>query len=161
MKYVLIINFAIQLIFAICYVLWQFNVFNFEEETMTHIIVFMDILETVILVITRFYKPEGIGKYMLAGFYILETVLLLLQLFFANLGISIKIKSILWIAFYVFLFALDIKDVNLITTAVKSEFVLSVDTFLQNSWFGEVVSAIILAGFKSLFAYWLEKENSM
>jgi hypothetical protein len=138
---------------------WQFLLDFCSEETMTRIIVFMDVFETIILVGTRFCNLSETGLYALGGFYVIEIILLILQLIFADLGISIKVKSIFFITLYVFLFAYDVLNINLIVLIIESKDFIYLDNFLKNTWFGELLSAIILAGFKILFAHWLKKEN--
>jgi hypothetical protein len=126
---------------------------------MSRIIVFMDIFETIILVGTRFCNLSGIGTFALGGFYVIEIILLVLQLIFADLGESIKFKSIFFIILYVFLFSHDVLNINLILLIIESDTFAHLDNFLKNTWFGELLSAIILAAFKILFSHWLKKEN--
>ena len=69
------------------------------------------------------------------------------------------VKSIFFIRLYVFLFAYDVLNINLIVLIIESKDFIYLDNFLKNTWLGELLSAIILAGFKILFAHWLKKEN--
>ena len=126
---------------------------------MARISVFMDFFETIILVGTRFCNLSEIGTYALGGFYIIEIILLILQFFFSDLGISIKIKSMIFVTLYIFLFSYDVLNVNLILKIIESDEFIYLDNFLKNSWIGELLFAIILAGFKILFSHWLKNEN--
>jgi len=159
MEKLVLIHFGVQLLFAIFYLLWQF-LFDFcSEETMTRIIVFLDIFETIVLIGTRFCSLTETGIFALGGFYVIQIIILILQFIFADLGISIKIKSMFFIILYVFLFSYDVLNINLFLIVIESDEFASFDNFLKNTWFGELLSAIILAAFKIIFSHWLKTEN--
>ena len=159
MEDLVLLHFFVQLLFAIIFLLWQFRFDFCSEKTMGHIIVFMNIFETVILIGTRFCNLSETGTYALGGFYVIEIIILILQFIFADFGVSIKIKNIFFIALYVFLFSYDVLNINLILTVIESDEFMSLDNFLKNTWFGKLLSSIILAAFKILFSRWLKKEN--
>ena len=159
MEKLVLLHFCVQLLFAIIYLVWQFFWDFCSEKTMTRIILIMDIFETIILVGTRFCNLSKMGILALGGFYIIEMILLFLQFIFADLGISIKVKRLFFIILYGFLFCYDVLNVNLIIKIIESDKFIYIDNFLRNSWFGELLSGILIAGFKILFVNWLKKEN--
>lgn len=105
---ILITNFVLQLLFSIGFILWQFDVYDLDDDVFARLLSALGLLETLILVFSRFIEISKMGKLFLAGFYILQIVMLALQFVFADWGIVWQIKSFLWIIFYIILFMIDI-----------------------------------------------------
>ena len=160
---ILLINFIVQLVFSIFFVLWQLGVFTWDEIVNIKILSMLDLYETIILVFSRFIDISGQGKLYLGAFYGLQIVMLSMQFIFAEWGIVAKIRTVLWIFFYIILFMIDIVDFpifNIIYSKINAEMLLACDNYLKDSWIGNVLEALILAFFKMIFDfYFLRKKD--
>lgn len=160
---ILITNFVLQLLFSIGFILWQFDVYDLDDDVFARLLSALGLLETLILVFSRFIEISKMGKLFLAGFYILQIVMLALQFVFADWGIVWQIKSFLWIIFYIILFMIDIINYpifSVIFNKINIDVLIKVDGFLKNSWVGSVVKSMFLAGFKMIFDIYGLKEGA-
>ena len=132
--YVLLIHAGIFLVHTLVFLLYQLDILSIDEDFMIICFRVLNVIETIILLVTRFVDYGPWGTFGLAAFYILNIILLVLQFIFADWGIGHKFSDCLWIAFYIFMFMLDIFKVNIV----------DIDAFLQNSFLGEVAKDIIV-----------------
>ena len=122
-----------SIVFFVVFLLYQFEKIDLPESAMIHWCRVNDIFETILLILTRFIDFGLWGKFGLGTFYVLSIILLVLQLIYAEFGFGRKILDVLWIAFYVFLFMIDIFDVSIaqiIDQVQYSEDFQAVDSFL-------------------------------
>lgn len=144
---VIIINLCAHLLFAVVYLLYQFEVWDISEDFMIHWVRLMNIIETALLVITRFCTFGKWGSIGLTAFYILNVILLILQFIFAEFGLGRKILDLVWISYYVVLFLVDVCKISIsqiLETFNNSKDFMAVDQFLSNSFFGKlIVSAVV------------------
>ncbi len=110
----------------------------------------MDVFETIVFIVLRFVKPSQIGFYCWAAFLVIQLILLALQFIFAKWGAIARLKTILWIAFYVILFMIDILGIDVlgITATKLGPTVVSIDTYLKNSWVGELLASALIVVLK-------------
>ena len=132
--YVLLIHAGIYLIHSVVFLLYQFEILDIDEDFMINWVRILNVIETIILLTTRFVDFGPWGTFGLGAFYVLNIILLVLQFIYANWGIGQKFFDCLWIAFYIFMFSLDIFHIS----------ILDIDTFLHDSFVGDVIQAIIV-----------------
>lgn len=162
LDYVLVIYFIVNLIFAILFLLYQFDILDIPEEIMIHWCRFFSICETVILITTRFFDFGTWGAIGIGAFYILNIILLVLQFIFAEFGAGRKILDILWIAFYVMLFLVDICNIStmqIIEQFKYAEELKSVDAFLSESFLGKLIISIIAPVCRGLIVEAINREE--
>ena len=162
MDYILLGFSAFFLIHTIIFLLYQFEVLDISENSMVRWIRFLNILETIILVLTRFIAFGTWGKFALATFYILNIITLILQFILAEFGFGQKILDIFWILFYVFLFLLDITNISfmqIIDNFKNIEPLVNIDTFLRDSFLGKLIIAIVAPTIRTLLLEAIRKNK--
>ena len=143
----LLIHLAIEIVFSVFYLFWQFERIEFPEKAMQVIISILNIFETVLLIMTRFMDYGSWGVFALGAWYILNTLLLVMQFVLADWGWRYKIQDVLWISLYVHLFCLDVVHVNLITGLVSkySPAILAFGEKINGTFWGDLLKGILLA----------------
>lgn len=133
--YILLIHAGIFLIHSVTFLLYQFEILDIDEDLVINCVRILNIIETVILIVTRFLDFGPWGSFGLGAFYILNIILLVLQLVFADFDIGRKLLDCIWVIFYIFMFMLDICHISIV----------DIDSFLNKSFFGSVIRDIIVA----------------
>ena len=162
LDYILVIHFLVNLVFAIIFLLYQFDILNISENIMIYWCRFFSICETIILLITRFFAFGLFGSIGLGAFYIINIILLILQFIFAEFGAGRKILDVFWITFYVLLFMSDVCDISVVQ--VLQQFadlneLKSIDSFLNETFVGKLVIAIIAPVCRALILEAIHRED--
>lgn len=132
--------------FSIMFLLYQFDKIKLKETTMIHWCRINAIIETLLLILTRFFDFGQLGAYGLGTFYVLNIILLIMQMIYAEFGAGRKFLDFLWIVFYVLLFMVDVCDVSIaqiIGGIQSSEDYQAIDTFLKDSFLGKLIIGIV------------------
>lgn len=149
---VLLIHLAIEVVFEIFYLLWQFERIDFPEKTMQIIIAILNIFETVLLIMTRFMEYGSWGVFALGAWYIIITITLVMQFALADWGWRYKVQDVLWIGLYVHLFCIDIVHVNLIS-GLLSKYSPALRDFgekINGTFWGDLLKAVVIAVVKGV-----------
>lgn len=149
------INLAIHIAFDIPFILWQADAISLPDDYWLNKIKVMDLIENVMLVLTRFFPVSPAGRVILCIFYIENILMLVLQLLYSGWGFKEDVQTSLWIAFYIVLIINDICQINvimLLINALQGETMQAIDSYLQNSYLGAVLSAIAVALAKMLLS---------
>lgn len=128
------------------FLLYQFEIFDVDEDIVSYWLRFTNILETAFLIYTRFVAFSNRGTIGLAIIYILNIILLVLQFIFADWGIGHKFLDLLWIAFYALLFSIDVCKVTLaeVVYFISSTESSKIITFIfENTIIGKILLSII------------------
>ena len=128
-----------------------------SESSMTIWIRTLDVFETIIFIVLRFVQPSQIGLYCWAAFLVIQLLLLALQFIFAEWGGVARLKTILWIAFYVILFMIDILGIDVIGIVAQKigPTMVKADNYLANSWVGDLLASALIVVLK----WFLGKED--
>lgn len=148
--------------FFITFLLYQFGKIKLRESAMIHWCRANEILETILLIITRFVSFGVFGKFGLAAFYVLTIILLILQCIYAEFGFGRKLLDGFWILFYVFLFLIDICDISvaqIIGQVQSSEDFIAIDSFLKDSFFGQLIIAGVAPAIRILIIEAVNKNS--
>ena len=89
--YVLLIHAGIFLIHSVVFLLYQFEIWDIDEDFMFNFVRVLNVIEAVILVVTRFVDFGPWGSFGLGAFYTLNIILLILQFIYAAFGIYRKL----------------------------------------------------------------------
>lgn len=149
----LLAHLAIEIIFAVIYLLWQFDKFDMDDKAMQCVIAVLNIIETVLLIMTRFMDYGSWGVFALGAWYVLNTILLVMQLVLADWEWTFKVQDVLWIALYVHLFCIDVLHVNLIT-GLFSKYSPAIFDFgekIKGTFWGDLISSLLIALIKGVF----------
>lgn len=146
----------------IIYLLYQFDKIKISERGMIQWIRFLNILETILLIITHVFSYTVYGTWGLAVFYILNISLLILQCIFAEWGVGRKILDFFWIGFYVLLFSMDICNIGIaeITAFFSNAEELKIIKFIfKETIIGEILVGVITPVLRTLILETLQKER--
>lgn len=151
---VLLVFLAIQFIFAIVYLLYQFEKIDIDDKVIQCVITFLNIIETVLLIMTRFMDYGRWGLFALGSWYVLNTIMLVMQLVLAEWNWTFKVQNVLWIGFYVFLFCLDILHINLIMGLLSkySPTLLAFGERIQGTFWADLIKALLIALIKGVLS---------
>ena len=147
--YVLLIHAGIFLIHSAIFLLYQFEVLDIDEDFMITTVRILNVIETIILVVTRFVAFGPWGTFVLAAFYILNIMLLVLQFVFADFGVGHKFLDCLWIVFYIFMFTIDVLGVSIV----------DIDSFLHNSFLGDIIIGFAVPAVKGVITDVLRRKE--
>ncbi len=152
MDYFILANLAICFAWTIPYLMWQCDRIHAKEQTWTWIIRFADLVETIMLVLTRFVPYGFYGTIALAAFYIVQVIMLVLQFVFADWGALARVKSFLWILFYIFFFLVDIVHVDLLQYLINAPFMVSISESIKGISIDATVIELIIMLIKLIIA---------
>ena len=150
---VLLFHLAIQIVFAIFYLKWQFTEMEVPSRVMQSIISVLNLFETVLLILTRFMPFSKWGVFALGAWYVLELIILLMQFVLAKWGWQYKLLDIFWISLYIILFSHDVFHINLIHQffAKFGPTLMSFGETINGTFWGDVLKSIILFVVKIVF----------
>lgn len=142
----LLIHLAIEIVFAVFYLSWQFERVSFPEKGMQLIIAILNLIETVLLVLTRFLPFSGWGAFALGAWYVLNTILLLMQFVLADWGWRYKVQDVLWIILYVNLFMHDVIGISIIHKLIAKYGgnLIEFGEKIKGTYWGDIVKSIII-----------------
>lgn len=162
LDYILVIHFLVNLMFAIIFLLYQFDILNISENIMIYWCRFFSICETIILLITRFFDFGLFGSIGLGAFYIINIILLILQFIFAEFGAGRKLLDVFWITFYVLLFMNDVCNTSIIQVIQQFRYtneLKQIDSFLNETFAGKLVIGIVAPVCRTLLLEAIHKEE--
>ena len=144
---------SIYFVFFIIFLLYQFDVIRIRSKNVIIWCRILNVLETIILVTTRFIVLDPLSKFGLGAFYVLNSILLILQFIYGEFGAGRKILDFFWIGFYVLLFLSDICNISIVQMIQflqNNESIVALSNFLENSVFGKILVAIFIPVIRSL-----------
>lgn len=142
----LLVHLAIEVIFEVFYLAWQFDRIDVDEKVVQVIIAILNTFETTLLIVSRFRPYTGWGTFALAAWYVLNTIMLCMQFALADWGWRHKVQDVLWISLYVCLFLHDVHGIHPILEILGriSEPLMAFGEKIDGTFWGDVIKSIIL-----------------
>ena len=142
----LLAHLIIEAVFAIVYLLWQFDKIDIDDKAIQVVIALLNLFETILLILTRFIECGRVGTISLGIWYILNLILLVMQLSLTDWDRRFKVQNIVWILFYIIMFSNDIVHINLISAffAKYGASLLKFGEAINGTIWGDIFKSVII-----------------